>query len=92
MENKEEIRFITIKDAARLLQVTPLTLRNWDKRRKLIAYRHPINNYRVYRLDEIEKFLKSIENHNKPRKLDITVIEEEQRKEQEEIINEPFEI
>jgi len=42
----------------------------------LVAYRHPINNYRVYRMDEIEKFLKTIENHNKPRRINIEVIEE----------------
>ncbi len=46
------VKYITIKKAAKLLHVTPLTLRNWDKRGKLRAYRHPANNYRVYRLDQ----------------------------------------
>jgi len=54
-------QYLTIKKAARLLHVTPLTLRNWDKNGKLNAYRHPINNYRVYRLDQIEEFLRRIE-------------------------------
>jgi site-specific DNA-methyltransferase (adenine-specific) len=54
-------KYITIKTAAKLLHVTPLTLRNWDKSGKLKAYRHPVNNYRVYRLDQIEEFLRRLE-------------------------------
>jgi len=55
------LRYITIKNAAKLLHVTPLTLRNWDKSGKLKPYRHPANNYRVYRLDQIELFLRRLE-------------------------------
>lgn len=55
------MQYITIKKAARLLHVSPLTLRNWDKRGVLKPYRHPINNYRIYRLDQIEAFLRRIE-------------------------------
>jgi DNA (cytosine-5)-methyltransferase 1 len=53
--------YLTIKKAAKLLHVTPLTLRNWDKNGKLKPYRHPANNYRVYRLDQIEAFLRRID-------------------------------
>lgn len=49
--------FISIKKAANMLGVTALTLRNWDKKGKLTPLRHPINNYRVYKLEEIEKLL-----------------------------------
>jgi len=52
---------VTIKKAAKLLHVTPLTLRNWDKTGKLRAYRHPLNKYRLYRLDQIELFLRQLE-------------------------------
>ncbi|MDP3785061.1 MAG: MerR family DNA-binding transcriptional regulator [bacterium] len=76
MDDKELARFINIKGAAKLLGVSPLTLRNWDKKQKLVAYRHPINNYRVYRRDEIENFLQKIETHNKPKKIEIRVLEE----------------
>ena len=54
-------KYINIKKAAKLLHVTPLTLRNWDKTGKLKAYRHPVNNYRVYRLDQIEEMLRKLE-------------------------------
>ena len=55
------MKYITIGQAAKLLHVTPLTLRNWDKKGHLKAYRHPVNNYRVYRLDQIEEFVRRIE-------------------------------
>ncbi len=50
-------KLISIKKAAEMLGVTPLTLRNWDKAGKLTAMRHPLNNYRVYRIDEINALL-----------------------------------
>ena len=54
-------KYYTIKEAAELLSVTPLTLRNWDKAGKLAASRNPINNYRVYRKEDIEELLGKIE-------------------------------
>ncbi|MEK9184549.1 MAG: MerR family DNA-binding transcriptional regulator [Patescibacteria group bacterium] len=54
-------KFITIKEASNMIGVTALTLRNWDKNGKLKAVRHPMNNYRVYKLEDIEKVVKSIE-------------------------------
>jgi len=60
MENIQH-RLITIKQAAKILGVTPLTLRNWDNSGKFPASRHPINNYRVYKLADIENLLIEIE-------------------------------
>lgn len=72
-----EIRYLSIKGAAKMLGVTPLTLRNWDRRGLLIAYRNPLNNYRVYRLDQVELFLRKIENSKNRRggrKIDISIV------------------
>ena len=52
-----EDKYINIKKAAKHLGVSPLTLRNWDKAGKLVAHRHPINNYRVYLLKDLDKFM-----------------------------------
>ncbi len=59
-------QYLTIKEVAKMLRVTPLTLRNWDKQGKLKAYRNPINNYRVYKADKIEAFVKLIERDRLP--------------------------
>lgn len=56
------MKYLTIKQASKLLHVTPLTLRNWDKKGILRPYRNPANNYRVYRIDQIESFLRRLEN------------------------------
>ena len=53
--------YFTIKEAAEILGVSPLTLRNWDKSGKFHAQRHPMNNYRVYKLSALETIIKDIE-------------------------------
>ncbi len=58
-------KYLKIKEVAELFGVTPLTLRNWDKAGKLKAYRHPINNYRLYKPEEIEILLRKIESGKK---------------------------
>lgn len=68
-------RYLRIKEAAELLEVSQLTLRNWDKAGKLSAFRHPANNYRLYRIVDLEKFLEKI-NKNRPKKLKVKLIEE----------------
>ena len=54
--------YFSIKEAAEILGVTPLTLRNWDKSGKFPAQRHPMNNYRVYRLSALEHIIDDIES------------------------------
>ena len=71
-----EKKYLNIKQAAKHLGVTPLTLRNWDKKGILSSYRNPVNNYRVYRVDQLEMFTRRLENSkNKKngRKIDISV-------------------
>ena len=67
--------YFSIKEAAEILGVTPLTLRNWDTSGKFKANRHPMNNYRVYKLSAIEHIIQDIEggtntaNANKAQKI-----------------------
>lgn len=72
-----EKKYYTIKQAAKIIGVTPLTLRNWDKNGKLKAYRHPINNYRVYKPQQLELFLRKMDisrEKKKRKKIDIYYI------------------
>ena len=57
---------ISIKQAAAMLGVTPLTLRNWDASGKLKALRHPMNNYRVYKLEDINNIVSTMNSTPKP--------------------------
>ena len=61
-----ESKLITIKEAAEMLGVTPLTLRNWDRKGKLIALRHPLNNYRVYKRQDIDSLIAVISSNTQP--------------------------
>ncbi len=54
-------RYYSIREAASLLGVTPLTMRNWDNAGKLRARRNPINRYRVYKAEDLELFLRKLE-------------------------------
>ncbi len=56
--------FITIRQAADMIGVSPATLRNWDRAGKLKAIRNPMNRYRLYRRDDIEAFLVSLGVHD----------------------------
>lgn len=58
---EKEIYF-SIKEAAEILGVSTLTLRNWDKSGKFRAQRHPINNYRVYKASAIKGVIEDIED------------------------------
>ena len=54
-------KFLTVKEVAQLLGVTPLTVRNWDAKGKLTAHRHPMNNYRLYKVEEVESLVQEFE-------------------------------
>lgn len=41
--------YLTLKEAADFLGVSPTTLRNWDHSGKVKAIRHPVNHYRLMR-------------------------------------------
>jgi DNA (cytosine-5)-methyltransferase 1 len=79
--------YLTIKEAAKMLGVTPLTLRNWDKNGKLPTTRHPMSNYRIYKAEDLERLMKGIESGSVPmrakrrkplkRKLEIRSIKDE---------------
>lgn len=61
-------KYLTVNEVARIVGVTPLTVRNWDKKGRLIAYRHPVNNYRLYKTEAVESLMNQIEKPLEPAK------------------------
>lgn len=59
-------QYVNIKEAAEMLQVSKLTLRNWDRDGKLSALRHPISNYRVYKIEDLRRMIQKMESGEKP--------------------------
>ena len=72
----DSVKYLTIKQAAKIIGVSELTLRNWDSKGKFEAGRHPINNYRVYTLDQIDGLMKKMGRKKASRKLGIKVLED----------------
>jgi DNA-binding transcriptional MerR regulator len=48
---------ITVGRLAKKLGLDPDTLRSWADQKKVKSYRHPINNYRLFREEEVRKDL-----------------------------------
>lgn len=46
-------KYLSISQAAEILNVSPETLRRWDNSGKFKSSRHPINNYRVYSKEQV---------------------------------------
>ncbi len=52
--------YMKITEAAEFLGVNPETLRNWEKAKKMVSFRHPISGYRLYKKEYLEQFLKDL--------------------------------
>ncbi len=52
--------FVLVKKAAELLGVCPNTIRSWGAEGKLTEHRHPINGYRMYKREDIDRLLKQL--------------------------------
>jgi excisionase family DNA binding protein len=53
--------FLKVKETAELLEVSPNTVRGWGADGKIPEYRHPVNNYRLYKRSEIEALLRRMQ-------------------------------
>ena len=54
---------MSIKDAARFIGVTQNTLRNWEREKKISVLRNPLNKYRLFKKEDLELLLKSIDTN-----------------------------
>ena len=64
--------YLQIKEAAAYLGVCRKTLRNWEASGKIAVHRHPINNYRLFKVGDLDRLLNQTERSaarrsNKPR-------------------------
>lgn len=52
--------YLRISEAAEYLGVSPNTLRNWENAGKVVAVRHPVNGYRLFKREDLEALLKRL--------------------------------
>ena len=53
--------YLTVKEAAEYLGVAKNTMRNWEAGGKIPVHRHPINNYRLYKVSDLDELLRKAE-------------------------------
>lgn len=53
--------YMQVNEAAKYLGVSKVTLREWTKRGKVKAIRHPVNNYRLYERKDLDEAVKGKE-------------------------------
>jgi len=49
--------YMRISEAADYLGVSPNTLRNWVNAGKIAAVRHPVNDYRLFKREDLDALL-----------------------------------
>lgn len=54
--------FVTVKEAANVFAVSIQTIRRWDRKGKLKCFRHPMNNYRMFRLLELQEMVNKMQD------------------------------
>jgi excisionase family DNA binding protein len=54
--------YLLVREVAVILGVAPNTVRAWSQTGKLREYRHPVNNYRLFKKSEVEALRERIEN------------------------------
>lgn len=60
--------FLRISEAAEYLGVSPNTLRNWENAGKIVAHRHPVNGYRLFKKEELDALLNQLREPPPPKK------------------------
>ena len=57
--------FLRISEAAEYLGVSPNTLRNWVNAGKINAVRHPVNDYRLFKRQDLDSLLRRVSGATK---------------------------
>ena len=52
--------YLRISEAAEHVGVCSNTLRNWERAGKIVAHRHPINKYRLFKREELDELLRQV--------------------------------
>ena len=53
--------YVLVQEASEILGVCPNTVRAWGAEGKIPEFRHPVNNYRLYRKADLARILRQLE-------------------------------
>lgn len=54
-------KYLSVSQAAEILNISAETLRRWDNSGKFKSFRHPINNYRVYSEEQVANLIQDMQ-------------------------------
>lgn len=60
--------FLLVSQAVEMLGACPNTIRSWGAIGKIIKYRHPVNDYRMFKRKELERILREMLKPKRPTK------------------------
>jgi excisionase family DNA binding protein len=60
--------YLRIWEAADYFGVSPSTLRNWERAGKVVAHRHQVNRYRLFREQDLDHLLHQTEQTDRGRR------------------------
>jgi excisionase family DNA binding protein len=63
-----QVAFVRVKEAAELLGVSPNTIRAWGAAGKIAEHRHPVNNYRLFKVKELQAIVAKMNAPARPKK------------------------
>jgi DNA (cytosine-5)-methyltransferase 1 len=53
--------YVLVQEASEILGVCPNTVRTWGAEGKIPEFRHPVNNYRLYRKADLTRIQRQLE-------------------------------
>ena len=59
--------YVKVHAAAEILGVAPNTVRKWGAMGKIPEHRHPLNGYRLYKREDLERVLQDLAESVTPR-------------------------
>lgn len=59
--------YVMVAEAAEILGVSQGTVRTWAAAGKIPMHKNPANGYRLFRRDDLEKFLAKVAKPEKPK-------------------------
>ncbi len=61
--------YVLTSKAAKILGVSPNTVRSWAREGKIPVFQNPANGYRMFRKIDLESFLKQVANSVKNKRV-----------------------
>lgn len=60
LEKSNKTNLLKVNEVAKLFCVHPDTIRRWESKGLLAAIRHPMNKYRLFRFEDVQRLLEGL--------------------------------